>query len=446
MLVFVLSGCGGAAPSGTTDQAGGGAATQPAGGTQATTAPAQEGATLPAAGAAEGGAEVTFWARDSARVLVDPLIEEFNKSHNFKIKPTFIPADQFVQKFSTAMAGGQGPDLIAVDLIYMPAYSAAEQMTDISDFAKALPFYDKLIPSHMRLGTYNGKIYSVPFNAEGSVLVYNKNLFKQAGLDPEKPPTNWTEMEEYAKKITALGNGTSGFYFSGACAGCNAFTVLPYVWASGGDVLSEDGKQATLTNPSVKATLEFLRRMWEGKQIPETAKVDTGTEFLNAFTTGKIGMSGTGAFAIATLKSKHPNVDFGVAPLPGQKGGSASFAGGDTIAIPAGSKRVNEAQEFLTWFLSEDVQVNIIAKNGGLPLRLDLVENEHSKKDPRYVTVARAMFEQGRTPYVLPYNEIFNDPNGPWLAMLQKAIFDGQIDPAIGEAQQRFTEILSQQQ
>jgi multiple sugar transport system substrate-binding protein len=190
-------------------------------------------------------------------------------------------------------------------------------------------------------------------------------------------------MAEYSKKITALGDDTYGFYFSGACAGCNAFTVLPYIWASGGDVISEDGKTATVTDPVVKSTLEFLHQMYVDKQIPESSKADTGTEFLNIFTSGKIGMVGSGAFSIATLKappdsasasgeaaaSPQPQIDFGIAPLPGKDGGSSSFAGGDTIAIPASSKRPKEAFEFIEWFLSDEVQIEQLAKNGGLPLR-----------------------------------------------------------------------------
>lgn len=388
---------------------------------------------------------INFWSRDSAKGLVTPLVDSWNASHTPKIKATFIPGDQFVQKFATALAGGTAPDLVAVDLIYMPAYAAAGQMTDLTDRAKALPFFNQLSPSHVRLGTYKDRVYALPFNAEGSILLYNKNLFRQAGLDPDKPPTTWAQIADYSKKITALGNDTYGFYMSGACAGCNAFTVLPYIWASGGDVLSEDGKTATVTNPQVKATLQFLHQMYVDKQIPESSKSDTGTDFLNGFASGKIGMAGSGAFSIAALKKEHPDVDFGITPLPGQNGGSSSFAGGDTIAIPAGSKRPDQAFEFIKWFLNDDVQTEQLAKNGGLPLRLDLVNNKYSQQDPRYVTVANAMFKQGRTPYVLPYNDIFNDANGPWLAMLQRAIFDGEIDPAVTEAQNKFSSILAQQ-
>jgi multiple sugar transport system substrate-binding protein len=388
------------------------------------------------------GSTMTFWSRDSSEVLVAPLIAAWNESHDTQIEATFIPGEQFVQKFAAAVAGGEAPDLVAVDLIYMPAFSEAGQMTDMTEQAKALPFFNELSPPHMRLGTYQDRIYSLPFNADGSFLIYNKSLYQAAGLDPETPPTTWAEITENAKAITALGDDTYGFYFSGTCPGCNAFVLLPYVWASGGDVLSEDGTQATLTDPNVKAMLEFVGQLWTDKQVPASAQADNGTDFFNLFTTGKIGMLGTGAFAIAEVKQKYPDIDFGVTPLPGETGGQSSFAGGDTIAIPAGSDRVDEAFEFLTWFLSDDVQIEQLAKNNGLPLRIDLVENKYSLEDPRYITVANAMYS-GRTPYTVKYNQLFNDSNSPWIAMIQRAVFDGEVDESVDEAQERFTDIIN---
>jgi len=444
LLALVISACGGtAAPTGQATNAPAANATTAPAAAPPTSAPAAEATAAPAA--AEGATTVTFWSRDSDQALIEPVIAAYNGSHPTQIKATFIPAAQFVQKFAAATAGGEAPDLIAVDLIYMPSFIAAKQMTDITDMAKALPFFDKLNKAQMREGTAEGKIYSVPFSADGSVLVYNKNLFKQAGLDPEKPPTNMQEMMDMSKKITALGNGTYGFYFSGNCPGCNAFTMMPYIWASGGDILSEDGKTVTVTDPNVKTVLTWYHQMWADKQIPESAKVDTGSDFFNVFASGKIGMVGSGAFAIAALKKDHPDLDFGVVPLPGLKTGQqSSFAGGDVIGIPTGSKHVKEATDFITWYLSEDVQLEQVAKINGLPVREDLVDNQYSKKDPRYITVGNAMYKFGKTPYSVHYNEIWNDANGPWLAMIQKAVFDGNIDEAINDAQQQITQIVSQ--
>lgn len=400
--------------------------------------------TLTAAFALSAAAQavtIDFWVRNDDAGFTQPLIKAFNASHTTQVKLNIVPSGQFVAKFAAAVSGGAAPDVIATDLVYMPAFAAAGQLTEIGTQARALPFFKQLSPSHLRLATFDGKLYGVPFSAEGSILLYNKDLFTKAGLDPNKPPTTWQGIRDASKKITALGGGVKGFYFAGACAGCNAFTLLPLIWASGGDVLSPDGKTATLNTPAVKKALTFYHDLWKDNQVPQTAKADAGADFLNAFTTGKVGMAGSGAFAIGTLKTKYPNVNFGVTYLPGENGKWSSFAGGDSMAIPKGSKNPKEAFEFISWCLSDAAQVDQFAKNGSIPVRSDLAVNQYSKLDPRFVVPAKAM-AAGRTPYSLVYNDLFNSGTGPWLTMIQRSIFNDDIDGAVTQAQADFTKIL----
>jgi multiple sugar transport system substrate-binding protein len=408
-------------------------------------------APVAAPAATEGEASVaeavtmSFWTRDSNQEQVRLLVDSWNSSHTNQIELTVIPAAEYVTKVGASVGAGAPPDLMAVDLIYVPQFAAANQLTDITALAKELPYFDTLSPSHVRLATFDGKIFGLPFNAEGSYLIYNKGLFTAAGLDPENPPKSWAEIADAAAKITALGDDTYGYYFSGACPGCNAFTFLPLIWADGGDVLNEDGTTATLVdNPSVKGALELYRQMWADGLIPPGAQVDTGSDFANAFTSGKIGMAGTGAFAINNLKVNFPEIDFGATFLPGGEGGASSFAGGDSIAIPAGSKYPDAAFEFIEWATSEEVQLEFYAKVNNLPVRTDLADNEFFREDPRLTVAAEAM-GIGKTPYTVVYNQLFNDANGPWLKMMQTAIFDGDVDGAISTAQDEFTKILSGQ-
>jgi len=93
---------------------------------------------------------------------------------------------------------------------------------------------------------------------------------------------------------------------------------------------------------------------------------------------------------------------------------------------------------------SDAVQLEQFAKNSQLPVRTDLAKNKYFDADPRLEINANAM-ALGQTPYSLKYNELFNDANGPWLAMLQSAIFDGKVDEAISTAQQAFTQIMTSQ-
>ncbi len=412
-------------------------------GCAAPVAPAAPAADAGAAPAADG-VTMSFWTRDSNQAQVRTLVDAWNATHDNQIEVTVIPSGEYMTKVGAAAAGGSAPDIIAVDLIYVPQFAAAGQLTDITEMAKSLPYFDALSPSHVRLGTYEGKIFALPFNAEGSILLWNKDLFEQAGLDPEKAPTTWAEIADAAAKVRALGDDIYGFYFSGACAGCNAFTFAPLIWASGGDILSDDGATATLTDPNVAAALDFYRQMWADGLMPPGAQADTGTDFANAFPTGKIGMTGSGAFAISQIKNDHPEINFGVTFLPGQNDGQSSFAGGDSIGIPAGSKYPNEAFEFIQWLTSEEVQLEQYAKANSLPIRTDMADNEYFQADPRLTTAAQAM-AMGNTPYSLVYNQLFNDANGPWLKMIQTAIFDGDVEGAVQTAQDEFTKILTEQ-
>ena len=243
--------------------------------------------------AAQEGVTLTLWSRAANQAFVRQLVDVWNADHTNQIEPTIIPSDQFITRIGTGFAAGEVPDILPIDLIYVPAFAKAGQLTEISALTEGLDYFDQLSPSHVRLAGYEDGLYALPFTAEASVLLYNKGLFEQAGLDPEQPPTTWQEIYDAAVAINALGNDTYGFYFSGSCAGCNAFTYLPLIWASGGDVLSEDGTEATIdSDPTVRAALEFYKQLWDEGLVPPGAQADTVTDFLNAFTVGNIGLDG----------------------------------------------------------------------------------------------------------------------------------------------------------
>src|SRR6185369_6934939 len=95
--------------------------------------------------------------------------------------------------------------------------------------------------------TEDGKIYGVPTKNYSMGLVYNKNLFQQAGLDVKKPPKTWAEVREAAKKIAALGNGVAGYseYSAGNTGGWH-FTAE--MFSQGGNMVTADGKKADFNN------------------------------------------------------------------------------------------------------------------------------------------------------------------------------------------------------
>ncbi|MGK9232433.1 sugar ABC transporter substrate-binding protein [Inquilinus limosus] len=382
----------------------------------------------------------TLWVRSDGSNFMPRIVEAFNKSHEDKAELQIVPVAELVQKYATAAAGGAAPDALSLDLIYTPSFAAAGQLEDITDWAKSLPYFDKLSPAHVKTGTYKGRIYGLPYSADSSVLIWNKKLFRQAGLDPEKGPANWAEIEAAAEKVNALGGDIKGFYFSGACGGCNIFTFTPLIWASGGEILSEDGSQATLDTPQMRDAIAFYRSMVEKGLVPEGARTDTGSNFFAAFARGNIGLAPSGAFAIGALNTQYPDIEYGVTFLPGKTGGWSSFAGGDNFVVTKGTTKLKAIKAFLDFSYSLEGQT-LLARYGSLPVRGDISDEALKDLDPRYRIAAEAM-EKGRTPYSVVFNDIINSMNSPWVQMVNEVFFGDDVDGSLANAQETMQSII----
>lgn len=387
---------------------------------------------------------LSMWVRASGANAAQVLVDLWNSSHDDKIEVTVIPDNQMVTKLATGVQAGDVPDVLSFDLIYMPDFMKAGLLVDLTADLAADPNQAKVAKAFRDLATYEGKQYGTGFTPDVSILLYNKGLFKAAGLDPEKPPTTLAELQADATKIHALGNDTYGYYFSGACPGCNIFTQAPMMWGSGAHLLPASADDAALEGPGVKEVLQMLRDMWTAGIIPESAQADSGANFIATFQTGKVGMVGSGGFAIAALKTSNPEIDFGIAPLPGIKDGDqSSFVGGDVIAIPVGSKHPDIAKKFISWELTDEAQLEGLAKHLILPSRTDLADNKYFQAEPRYITTAKAV-SIGQTPYALHFNDMVNSDSSPWIQMIQTAVFDGDVDGAIATARDAMKQIAAQ--
>nr|WP_250812548.1 sugar ABC transporter substrate-binding protein [Neorhizobium tomejilense] len=384
--------------------------------------------------------KLTMWSRSSSEAFMPTLIKAFNEKHKTQIELQIVPNTEMVQKYATAAAGGSAPDFVSLDLVYAPAFAKSGALEDLTDMAKSFPYFDQLSKAHVGAGTYEGQIYALPMSADASVLLWNKKLFKQAGLDPNKAPTSWPEIEAAAGKVNALGGDIHGFYFAGACGGCNAFTFMPLIWASGGDILVDNGKKATIDSPQMHDAINFYRDMVAKGYVPESAKTDSGKNFFGGFATDKIGLSPIGAFAIGNLVKNYPTVEFGVTFIPGKNGGKASFGGGDNFVVTAGRDNLKEAKEFLEFVYSPEGQT-LLAKGGSLPTRADVASEAIKSLDERYQIATEAM-KIGRTPSSPVYNDIINSSTGPWKQMLNEVFFGNDVKGSVAKAQASMQSII----
>jgi multiple sugar transport system substrate-binding protein len=362
----------------------------------------------------DDGTELTLWTRAPLEKQAKLLVEAYNASHKNQVKLTVVPNDDYVAKVGAAAGSSSLPDLFAADIVYVPNWVKQGLFKDLSANINALPFKDSINKGHLAAGTDEGKEYVLPFVLDLSMLFWNKALFKDAGLDPEKAPATLAEFAAAAKAIQGLKKpGVYGTATGMNCGGCLVFTWFPSFWADGQDVMSPDGKQSTLTSDTATKVFGTWQDLWKSGAVLPSSKDEAGPTWTAGFTQGKVGLM----FYPATLLSSTP-FDVGVAGIPGVNGGASTFVGGDGIGISKDSKKSDQAWNFLNWMMSEKAQVEVLAKDNDVVSRSDLADNVYAAKDPRLVTINKVA-GNGKTPVALNFQQAYNAPNSPWLALVR---------------------------
>lgn len=196
------------------------------------------------------------------------LLEQFAKENpDVCISSEGYAWDTFFQKYPTAVAAGQPPDMVIFHASEVQQMASQGLMIPMDDmYSDGSVNADDYNPSLMNLITYDGKVMAVPFDNHGWVLWLNTKLVKDAGLDPENLPQNGTEFIEWAQKLTVDVNGKhptdEGFDKDNVDVWATEFTWPRYTMPStlyqfGADVISKDGKTATLDSPEAIAAVQY---------------------------------------------------------------------------------------------------------------------------------------------------------------------------------------------
>jgi multiple sugar transport system substrate-binding protein len=271
-----------------------------------------------ATGGADTGETITMWTRSATAPQTERLVKAYNDTHKNKVELTAIPTDNYQPRVAAAAGGRNLPDVFASDVIYAPNYTSQGLYMDITDRIEALEFKDSLAPSHMRLGTYEDAMYTVPHTLDLSVLFWNKDLYRQAGLDPEKPPTTLQEFADHARTIREeIGGNTYGTHWGGNCPGCYLFTMWPSVWAAGEQIMNEDGTESTIDTPAMAETFRIYGDLFrDGVPNPPT-RGEQGPTWTGFFGKGNIGVMPMPSTMLGLMPKK---LEIGVAPIPGPDG------------------------------------------------------------------------------------------------------------------------------
>jgi multiple sugar transport system substrate-binding protein len=366
----------------------------------------------------DDGASLTLWTRAPLEKQAKLLVAAYNASHKNQVALTVVPNDDYVAKVGAAAGASGLPDLFAADIVYVPNWVKQGLFQDLTTQINGLAFKDQINKGHLAAGTMDGKEHVLPFVLDLSMMFWNKDLFKAAGLDPNKGPATLAEFASDAKAIQALKKpGVYGTATGLNCGGCLVFTWFPSIWASGQQVMSSDGLKSQLNDDPAKTVYSTWHDLWKSGAVLPSSKDEAGPTWTAGFTDGKVGLMPYPA----TLLSSTTKFDVGVAGLPGVSGGASTFVGGDGIGVSKDSKHASEAWNFLSWLMSKDAQVGVLAKDNDVVSRGDLANNQYSAADPRVVTINQVA-GQGETPVALNFQQAFNAPNSPWLTLVRNAV------------------------
>lgn len=402
---------------------------------------------IPAKGT-DDGTEITLWTRSPLERQAKNVVEAYNKSHKNQVKLEIIPNDDMEGKVGGASQTDSLPDILAGDVVRIPYWASEGIFTDITKQIDGLDNKADLQQGHIEAGTVDGAEYTLPFITDVSVMVWNKTLYKEAGLDPEQGPKSIDQFVEQAKKVAALNkDGVAGSYLAGQSGGALVFDLFPSVWADGESVMNKDGSEATLDNDSMKGVLDAYKELANTTNgLGAGSKEETGATWTAPFANGKIGVMpypNTSTTALFDAE-KDGGFEVGVAPIPGTKEGKTStFLGGDAMGISKDSKHVAQAWNFLYWLMQSDAQKEVFADQGDTASNIQTLKTAYKDADPRIQTINSVIIDgNGQTPKSPAFNETFNAAGSPWQLLVQNAVWGSGDLKADNKA---VTDVLSAQ-
>jgi multiple sugar transport system substrate-binding protein len=303
------------------------------------------------------------WGNGHEKEVLDQMIKKFEDSHpNIKITETAVTDNA---KILTAISGGTAPDIIDLGSTNaLGEWAAKGALTPLDDLLEQDNIdKNQFIPASWKAVTYKGKVYAMPFVAFNEGLLYNKQMFKDAGLDPEKPPKTMEELTQYAEKLTktdASGKITQ-MGFVPNWPGSHLQTSL--AWLFGGEFYNENDKKITVNDPGIVKALEWERQFYQ-KYGPQKVQdfITSSGQYLTAqdlFESGKLAMTIDGSWAIRFIQENVKDLDqqIGAAYIPSSSEHpdlyGTSFIDVNPQIIPAGAKHPKEAWQFIKWLTTD---------------------------------------------------------------------------------------------
>lgn len=318
--------------------------------------------------------------------IIDGLAADFEKENpGIKLRPIYSGSYQeSIAKALTAVKSGDPPVtsiLLSTDMFTLIDEDAIVPFDDLIKTAADKAWLKSFYPAFMENSQTGGKTWGIPFQRSTVVLFYNKDAFKEAGLDPNRPPATWTEMREFAQKLTRR-DGSGNVTQWGVQIPSSGF---PY-WLfqglaieNGVNLMNQAGTEVYYDRPQVIGALQYWLDLVNKYKVHPPGIVEWGTTPKDFFER-KVAMMWTTTGNLTNVKN-NAKFDFGVAMLPAEKQRGSPTGGGNFYIFKKSTPAQREAAfKFIKWMTTPERAAQWGIDTGYVAVRPDAWQTPAMKK------------------------------------------------------------------
>jgi multiple sugar transport system substrate-binding protein len=315
-------------------------------------------AALALGGCAAPAHEVIWWTPNWGQARATELGRRFEAANpGVTVRIEITVPDGLPTRIQTALRSGSPPDVIDAQHGWVVPYAQAGLLLPLDDALESRHDYS---PGSLDYDTWNGKLWGLPYRIETHAVIYNKGMFRDAGLDPERPPETWDELVETARTLTkkrADGRNQYGFAITGGGeVGNTLFRSLPLIWMNGGDILNAGMTRATIAEPAAVEAVTFYTDMYlRHHASPPSTLQDDGLSSRRLFIAETVAMYQSGQFDLEPIRRENPRIDLGAMMIPHPRGKpTAAALGGWSFIVPKDAPHPDDARKLVRFLCSSE--------------------------------------------------------------------------------------------
>ncbi len=312
---------------------------------------------------------VRYWEKWSGveALAMQQIVDEFNATIGAEhaIYVEYNAISMIDQRTLIATAGGDPPDIAGLYDYIVPQFAERDALLPLDELSREFGVQlDQISPVWLDICRYDNTLYTLPAPPYTVALYYNKTMFRDAGLDPNRPPPTIAELDAY-NRVLSLRDETGALTQVGFSP-----TFLgwwPWIWPKYFGAELWDGMRFDVTSDAALAGLNWLSTQRLEYGVADLTRFEDRYAGLiegvqNPFLSGRVAMLHQGPWISNWIRKYTPDLDYGVAAFPSSDADRThAFASTDVLAIPRGARHPREAMRFLAYVMRQDVMERLCA-------------------------------------------------------------------------------------